>query len=112
MAVTVVAQRILADSTRGLLVAFVNLTLSGTYATGGFALNPLKIYGAPGSSPLPSANVLSADFYSPLGYIYRLIGLGSSAVVKIFSLPNTELGAGVVVPDATLNMTIKYKKFG
>jgi len=112
MAVTVTAVRTLTTMTRDTLDAFVTLTITGTYATGGFALNPLKIYGALGTSPLPSVNVLTADFYSPLGYIYRLIGVGNAAVVKILSAPATELANTTAVPDATLTMVIKYKKFG
>ena len=56
--------------------------------------------------------MLTADFYSPLGYIYRLIGVGNAAVVKILSAPATELANTTAVPDATLTMVIKYKKFG
>ena len=44
MAVTVTAVRTLTTMTRDTLDAFVTLTITGTYATGGFALNPLKIY--------------------------------------------------------------------
>ena len=112
MAVTVTAVRNLTTMTRDTLDAFVTLTITGTYVTGGFSLNPLKIYGALGTSPLPSQNALTADFYSPLGYPYRMIGVGAAAVVKVFSLPGTELANGAAMPDATLTMVIKFKKFG
>lgn len=111
MAVTVTSTRTHVGFSRGTFEAFGTLTLTGTYVTGGFAFNPLKVYGSLGSSPLPSSSVLSATFFSPTGYIYVLSGSGGSAVVKIYSAPGTELANTTAVPDASVPFIINYKEF-
>jgi hypothetical protein len=84
------------------------VTLTGTYATGGFTWNPFAIVAGPGSSPLvATGGVLTTDFYSPLGYIYTTTVAGSTATTKIFTAANTELANTTAVPDAALTVVIK-----
>lgn len=108
MAVTVSARRNHTSATGRILTNYDTLTLSGTYATGGFSLNPSKINGGVGTAPSPVGSVVGFAFFSPTGFIYTLVGQGAAAVVKIFSAPGTELANGTAVPDTTLTARIDY----
>lgn len=89
---------------------FCVASLTGTYATGGFTWNPFFIFAGKGSSPLPSTQVLSVEFLSPLGYRYATTISGNTATTKIFTSGNTEFGNGTAVPDASLTVIIRKRK--
>lgn len=114
MAVTATSVRTHVNMTNASLRVTGTLTLTGTYATGGFTAN-LNPAGTPGSSPAPGRvfTALSAqDFYSPLGYTYRVVsGTPTAAVIKIFTTANTELANGTAVPDASLTFRSEIQKF-
>lgn len=88
---------------------FCSVALTGTYAPGGFTTNPFAISGGLGSSPVSGSSVLSAQYFSPLGYIYVSSVSGKVMTTKIFSAANTELGT-VAVPDALLTCVITKRK--
>ena len=106
MAVTATATRTFSSSTGKTLRDFGTISLTGTYVTGGFALNPLAIAAGPGSLPAPSRTVLDFRIISPTGYIYALSG----TTVKIFSAPGTELANTTAVPDASVSFIAEFKK--
>ncbi len=89
---------------------YATAAFTGTYATGGFTWNPFTIYAGKGSSPLPSSQVVSVTFQSPLGYIYVTTISGTTATTKILSAANTEFGNGSAVPDATVPVIIVKRK--
>ena len=88
---------------------FCTATLSGTYVPGGFTVNPFTVAGGLGSAPFDGQTFLAADWYSPLGYTYVSTVAGNVMTTKIFSAPNTELGA-VAVPDASLPVILTKRK--
>jgi hypothetical protein len=110
MAVTITLARTHATFSSTVFNEFCTATITGTYATGGFTFNPFTIYAGKGSSPLPSSQFLAADWYSPLGYIYRTTVSGSVATTKIFSAANTELTNAAAVPDASVFVTLTKRK--
>jgi hypothetical protein len=110
MAVTATILRSSHSDTTTTSQEFCTLSLSGTYATGGFTIKPFGVYGGPGSSPLAGGKVLGADFYSPLGYIYRQTTTGTTMTIKIFSAANTELANGTAVPDASVPVVLTKSK--
>ena len=110
MAVTVTVARTSHTCDQSTFIEFCVATFTGTYVTGGFTFNPFTIQGGKGSSPLPSSNFIAADWYSPLGYIYRTTVAGNVATTKIFTAPNTELANTTAVPDATVPVTIVKRK--
>lgn len=109
MAVTATVTRNLSTTDQATFIEFCTASLTGVYVPGGFTFNPFAIFAGKGSSPLPSTSVLTVDWYSPLGYIYRTTVAGSVATTKIFSAANTELTA-IAVPDATISLTIVKRK--
>jgi hypothetical protein len=110
MAVTVTINRNYHSADQSTYIEFCTAALAGTYATGGFTFNPFNIVAGKGSSPLPSSNFVAADWYSPLGYVYRTTVAGNVATTKIFTAPNTELANTTAVPDATVPVTIVKRK--
>lgn len=110
MAVTSTITRTHSTSDQSTFIEFCTAALAGTYVTGGFTFNPFAIFAGKGSSPLPSTSVLTVDWYSPLGYIYRTTVAGSVATTKIFSAANTELTNATAIPDATITLTIVKRK--
>ncbi len=110
MAVTAVVTRNHATSDQSTFIEFCTAALAGTYVNpGGFTFNPFTVVAGKGSSPLPSSNFLSADWYSPLGYTYRTSVAGNVATTKIFN-GITELANTTAVPDASINVTIVKRK--
>lgn len=89
------------------ITEFVTATLSGTYATGGFAFNPKTVAGGPGSSSINEA-VLTVQGISPNGYIY--VYNATTGKLQIFSAPGTELANTTSVPDASLTLVVRKKK--
>lgn len=89
---------------------FITAALSGTYITGGFTWNPFSIFAGKGSNPLPSTQILTIDFVSPLGYSYRTTLSGNTATTKIFTAPNTEFTTATAVPDAAPAVIIRKRK--
>lgn len=110
MAVTAVVTRNHSTFDASTFVEFCTAALTGTYVTGGFTFNPFAVFAGKGSSPLPSSNFLAADWYSPLGYIYRTTVSGNVATTKIFTAPATELANTTAVPDASVPLTIVKRK--
>lgn len=93
------------------VLEFVNVAMTGTYATGGFTTNPFAIASAgPGGGPLTGKTVLGSDWTSPLGYIYASSVSGNVMTTKIFSAPGTELANGTAVPDALAFLTLVKSK--
>ena len=109
MAVTATVTRSFQTADQSTFIEFCNAALTGTYVTGGFTFNPFTVQGGKGSSPLPSSNFLSADWYSPLGYTYRSTLSGNTLTTKIFN-GITEFTNGSAVPDASISVTITKRK--
>lgn len=110
MAVTAVFKRTSHTETVSTTEEFGNLLLTGTYATGGFTLNPFTLAGGPGTSALGGKTLLSARFTSPTGYIYTANTAGNVTTVKILSAPATEIANGTAVPDASVPFHIIKSK--
>lgn len=110
MAVTSVITRNFHSADQSTFTEFCTAALTGTYVTGGFTFNPFNVVGGKGSSPLPSTNFITAEWYSPLGYIYNTTVSGNVATTKIFSAPNTELANTTAVPDATIQVVLRKRK--
>jgi|ERR1700761_1125003 len=110
MAVTAVLTRIHATDDQSTFIEFCTAALTGTYATGGFTFNPFTVFAGPGSSPLPSSQLLTVDWYSPSGYNYRSSISGNTLTTKIFSAAGTELANSTAVPDASVNVTLVKRK--
>lgn len=89
---------------------FCTAALTGTYATGGFTFNPFTVVGGKGSSPLPSSNLVAAEWQSPLGYIYSTTVSGNVATTKIFTAAATELANTTAVPEASVPVILVKRK--
>lgn len=113
MAITATSVRNHLNTTDRSIRVFGTLTLSGTYATGGFTANLNPVAG-PGTSQAPSRAFtapMAQDFYSPNGYTYRVVsGTPNAAVVKILN-GTAELANGTAVPDTTLPFRAELLKY-
>jgi hypothetical protein len=109
MAVVFTPTRTFSTADQATFIEFCTATVTGTYTTAGFVWNPFTIFGGKGSSPLPSSNVLSVDFYSPLGFTYRTSVVGNVATTVVFN-GTTQLANAAAMPDATISFTIIKRK--
>ena len=109
MAVTATFTRTGISDTTATSQEFITVGLTGTYVTGGFTSNPFTIAGGLGSSPVSGSRVLSAQWFSPLGYTYVSTVSGSTMTTKIYSAANTELSAGAL-PDASVPLILTKTK--
>jgi hypothetical protein len=109
MAVTSTFTRTHASFDSSTFNEFVSVGLTGTYVPGGFTWNPFTIFAGKGSSPLPSSNFLSAQFFSTLGYQYVSAISGNTVTTKIYSAAGTELSAGAL-PEAAVTAIITKRK--
>ena len=112
MAVTVTISRAGSGHTETVTTTqeFCVATLSGTYVTGGFTLNPFAIVGGLGTSPMAGSKVIATQWQSPTAYTYVSSVSGQVMTTKIFSAPGTELANGTAVPDATVPVIITKSK--